>query len=303
MRELAFVTLDVFTEEIFGGNPLAVFPDTPALGEREMQAIAREFNLSETVFVRPADDPGHAARLRIFTPEAELPFAGHPTVGAAICLAEAGRFGAIADEARVIFEEGAGPVPVRFTRGRSGWTATLTSPRLPQRLGPGMARATLAAILGLREDAFAPGIDGGVYSAGVAFEIVPLKDEAALAAARFRPGAWSAAGSPPLLYLLTMADWRCGRDVRARMFAPGLGIAEDPATGAAAAALAGFLAEVQRPADGQAAWTVAQGIEMGRPSQIAVSADIAGAAIRAAHVGGTAVTVSRGVFLLPGAGG
>ena len=300
MPEIAFLTADVFTDRPFGGNPLAVFPDAAGLDDKTMQIVARELNLSETVFVLPPEQPGHTRRLRIFTPAMELPFAGHPTVGTAVLLAETG----VLDASDIVFGEGAGPVPVRIARTAAGTTATLTSPRPPILEAPAPDRAALARVLTLPPDALATVAEAGVYSAGTPFTIVPLRDEAALAAARVDIGAWGeclAGTASPHLFVVTMADWTAGRDVRARMFAPAMGIAEDPATGAAAAALARFLIDLQHPADGRADWIVVQGVEMGRRSTILVGADVVAGEAAAVRIGGTAVRMSQGTFRLPDA--
>lgn len=298
MPEIAFLTADVFTDRPFGGNPLAVFPDAGGLDGETMQLVARELNLSETVFVLPPERPGHARRLRIFTPAIELPFAGHPTIGTAVLLAEMGAL----DASDIVFGEGAGPVPVRIERTAGGTTATLTSPRVPVREAPAPDRAALARVLTLPPDALATAAEAGVYSAGVPFTIVPLRDEAALAAARVDVDAWGeclAGTASPHLFVVAMADWTSGRNVRARMFAPAMGIGEDPATGSAAAALARLLVDLQHPADGRVGWTVVQGIEMGRPSTIVVGADVRDGEVSAARIGGTAVRMSQGTFRLP----
>lgn len=295
-RRYRFVTADVFTEDLFGGNPLAVFPEANGLTDAEMQRIAREFNLSETTFVLPPQDPAHTCAMRIFTPGTELPFAGHPTVGTAIVLAEAGRLAPGASQ--MVIEEKVGPVPVTLSSGR----ATFSIPRLPVRSAAPCAAADLARVLGLPTDAIAGAMPPAVYNAGVPFCFVALRDAAALAAIRLDHAAWSAllAGTDaPHVFAYTLADWRNGDEARARMFAPAMGIAEDPATGGAAAAFAGLLADLQQPADGTRRWIIRQGEEMGRPSRIALEGDFAGGKLVAARVGGAAVIVSRGEFLLP----
>ncbi|HLZ65828.1 MAG TPA: PhzF family phenazine biosynthesis protein [Aliidongia sp.] len=301
MSQHAFITADVFTDRPFGGNPLAVFPEAdPALPA--MQRLAAELNLSETVFVLPPENPAHTRRLRIFTPAAELPFAGHPTVGTALILAETGRLGPIDRRLDIVFEEGAGPVPVTIERDAAGRLgATLTSPRVPARLPDPLDPALLARALGLTEAALEPDIAPAVYSAGVAFAILPVRP-AHLSAAAIDLALWRselAGTSAQHLYPVVLDDWAAGRTARVRMFAPAMGITEDPATGAAAAAFVGFLADRQRPADGATRWTLAQGAELGRPSRIDITADIADGRLVAARVGGTAVLMSRGTFDLP----
>ncbi|MDG4554380.1 MAG: PhzF family phenazine biosynthesis protein [Candidatus Competibacter sp.] len=295
----SFHTLDVFTRRRFGGNPLAVLPDARGLSAKRMQAIAREFNLSETVFVLPPDQPDrHACRLRIFTPLAELPFAGHPTVGAAWLLAAIGRIPLSDGVASVWFEEGVGPVRVRVEaeQGRPAFvrlTAAQAPARGPEPPGP----AFLAEILSLapeeiRQDDWMP----ESWSCGVPFVCVPLRDREALRRARPRLDRWESvlAGFwAPQVYLFAR-DRTDPASLHARMFAPALGVAEDPATGAAAVALAGYLASRSEHREGTLGWTVFQGEDMDRPSELRVEAELAAGRVAAAHVGGAAVSVSEG---------
>ncbi|GGF09903.1 phenazine biosynthesis protein PhzF [Aliidongia dinghuensis] len=302
MSEYGYLTADVFTDQPFGGNPLAMFPEAKGLAAETMQRLAAEFNLSETVFVLPPGDPAHTARLRIFTPAVELPFAGHPTVGTALILAETGRLGAIDRRRDIVLEEGAGPVPVTIERDAAGrLKATLTSPVVPSRRPESFDAAQFAAAVGLDEAALEPGVPGAIFNVGVSFAILPVRPER-LAAARLDLGLWRRhfADTPAQhFYLAALDDWALGRTARVRMFAPAMGVMEDPATGAAAAAFTGFLAAHQHPADGVARWILSQGAEIGRPSEIEISADIVGGTLKAARVGGTAVLMSRGSFDLP----
>ncbi|HYX91712.1 MAG TPA: PhzF family phenazine biosynthesis protein [Myxococcaceae bacterium] len=300
-----YVTADVFTDRPFGGNPLAVFPDARGLPEALMQQVARELNLSETVFVLPPERPEHSRRLRIFTPAAELPFAGHPTVGTAAVLADIGVLGTPTDgPIEIVLEEKVGPVAVRVERRAGAPTAAvLTAPRRPERGPLSIDRPQIAKVLGLpaaalAEAPWAP----AAYSAGVAFLFIPVRDAPALASATVDVGTWRDALAnswAPELYVLTMEDWQRGREIRARMFAPRMGNVEDPATGAAAAALPGFLASNQTLPDGRAQWTIRQGEEMGRASRIALEADIAAGRPTAVRVGGSSVMMSRGTLMLP----
>jgi len=298
-----YLLADVFTETIFGGNPLAVFPDGAGLDDDRMQRIARELNLSETVFVLPARDAGHAFRLRIFTPAAELPFAGHPTVGTAFLLANAGLIRLDGEETTVVFEEGVGPVSVliRSSEGRPTFTQ-LSAARMPEARELELSRADLAATLSLAEEDVATEPFGArAVSCGVPFAIVPLADRGALGRARLDMERWRrhlAESWSPQVYLVTTDTGGPGADLRARMFAPALGVPEDPATGAAATALAGLLA-IERPeADGSFAWTIEQGVEMGRPSVIRGEADKAGGRVVAVRVGGASVLVGEGALFL-----
>ena len=302
--ELRYHTLDVFTDRVFGGNPLAVFPDGRGVSGDRMQRIARELNLSETVFVLPPDDPAHTRRLRIFTPAAELPFAGHPTVGTAFLLAALGEVPLAGDETGIVFEEGVGPVPVRIqARGGRPVFTELTAARLPERGPPPPPRAELSELLGLAEDDLPE--DGWAaegWSCGVPFLFVALRGRAALARARVDPARWEAllAGWwAPHLYVLARDPELPGSHVRARMFAPAMGIAEDPATGGAASALAGYLAARSPEREGTLRWTVEQGFEMGRPSLLRVEADVRGGEVAAVRVGGASVLVAEGVMRLP----
>lgn len=281
--------LDVFTERPFGGNQLAVFTDGSGMGAETMQAVARELNLSETVFVLPAEEGGDF-RLRIFTPAMELPFAGHPTVGAALVLAEA------TDLSNLALEEAAGRVDVRIDRREGRRFATLTAPRLSERLPIEIESEAVAASLGAAPGALAP-IPAAAYSAGVPFLFAPLAGAEALAAAAVDLPVWRthiADSRAPHIAALWMQDWRNGGEVHLRMFAPAMGITEDPATGAAAAALAGLLVDLQQPQDGTTHWLVRQGEAMGRPSRIYLEADVENGRAAAIRVGGTAVMMGRG---------
>lgn len=302
--EAVYHTLDVFTDRVFGGNPLAVFPDARGIAPERMQRIARELNLSETVFVLPPEDARHTRRLRIFTPAAELPFAGHPTVGTAFLLASLGQVPLEGDETAIVFEEGVGPVPVRiFARGGEPVSAQLTAAKLPEHGPPPPPRAEVAAVLGLAEDDLLDGewAPGGV-SCGVPFLYVPVRDRAALARARVDLARWEATLAgwwAPHLFVFSRDPELPGSDVRARMFAPAMGIAEDPATGAASATLAGYLAARSPQREGTLRWTVEQGWEMGRPSILRVEADVRGGEVTAVRVGGEAVRVAEGRMRIP----
>ena len=304
MQALEFHTLDVFTETVFGGNQLAVFPDAPELPTAVMQAIAREFNLSETVFVRPTETAGAWRKVRIFTPGAELPFAGHPTIGTAQLLVELGLAPAPdADGATTFaFEEGVGLVPVEVTRPASGgFFSWLTAARQPESRGPAPARAILASVLGLApDDILEDERDASAaWSAGVPYLCVPVRDRAALARVNVDAARWRTALADfwsKEIFAFCHEPEGTAANVRARMFAPGLGIVEDPATGSAAAAFAGYLWQRQ---GGPGKWIIAQGLEMGRPSTLHVEAAGAGGQLRTVRVGGSAVRVSQGTLQLP----
>ncbi len=265
-----FVIADVFSATPFGGNQLAVFPDAQGLSSRAMQALAREFNFAETTFVLPPEDVRHAARVRIFTPKAELPFAGHPTVGTAAVLAHLGR-GAPSQGAAIVLEEGIGPVAVEVKQDGANLFArfALEQPIECPRLAP--CRAHLAAALSLPEDAI---VETWFAGLGVRFAFVRLTDDKAVDRAALDRGAWAryvASAWASNLYMLAGETAPGGR-LYVRMFAPALGIDEDPATGSGAAILAGCLAE-RATRDGVHTWRIAQGIAMGRPSAIEAQAE------------------------------
>jgi trans-2,3-dihydro-3-hydroxyanthranilate isomerase len=292
-----FYTLDVFTGQLLAGNPLAVVLDAQGLDDQRMQAIALEFNLSETVFVAEPAHPGNRASLRIFTPGREVPFAGHPTVGTAVLLGlldRQGRPGPV----EFALEEKIGLVPCRIEvlapeHGR----ATFTLPRLPEHIGALPDNATLARGLGLEEADIGFGAhEPAIYSAGNPFRFVPLRSRDAVTRARPQGEAFARAfdvGTDGF----TNAFVYCAEPIdpahafHARMFAPAVGVPEDPATGSAAAAFAGVFMDFEKPAH---SFVVEQGDAMGRPSRITVSLDVAGGQLRQARIGGEAVIVSEG---------
>jgi trans-2,3-dihydro-3-hydroxyanthranilate isomerase len=289
-----FVTCDVFTARRFGGNQLAVLPEAQGLSTAQMQAIAAEFNYSETTFVLPPDDPAHLARVRIFTPRAELPFAGHPTVGTALVLAWLGRTPA---DGAFVLEEGAGPVPVRLamTAGAPA-SAEFAAPAAPEH-GPALAAAPLAAALGLAAGEVLAG--GGLpcmASCGTPFLLAELASLNALGRARLGPAPDLLEATATGLFLFTRETGEAEVDMRARMFAPAHGIPEDPATGSAAAALAGFLAGRPGLAEGWHGWRIAQGVEMGRPSLILARGRREGGRVAEVRIGGQAVPVMEGTI-------
>jgi trans-2,3-dihydro-3-hydroxyanthranilate isomerase len=297
-----FATLDVFTDTPLAGNPLAVVLDAEGLGDARMQAIAREFNLSETVFVRPSDDPRQRAGLRIFTPGRELPFAGHPTVGTAVLLALIDRDhepGAVAFG----LKEQIGIVPCAVeVEGEGRGYARFRLPRLPALWGEGRDPARCAWALGL--DPLEIGFERHVpsrHSAGVAFDLIPVASLDALARSNPRLDVFArvfADSDHPAAYVYTRHPGPGPRRFRARMFGPGLGVAEDPATGAAAAAFAGALMQCEPLGEGVHDVLIEQGVEMGRPSEIALNLVIRNGALVSAEIGGDAVVVSRGELLL-----
>jgi trans-2,3-dihydro-3-hydroxyanthranilate isomerase len=290
-----FVTLDVFTDARFAGNPLAVVLESEGLETAAMQAVAREFNHPETVFVLPPADPSHRARLRIFTPARELPFAGHPTVGTAVLL---GRIDGGSAARELVVEEGIGPIhcrvePLDGGRGR----ATFTLPQLPSEAGAPPADAKIAAALGVSPSDLGSGrMRPSLWSAGMAITFVPVGRLAAVRDCRPEAGKLTATFGTGPVYLFCAEAVAPGHAFHARMFAPALGVPEDPATGAAAAALTGLIAAQAGLADGEHAMTIEQGYEMGRPSLIHVTLTMRNGKLAAASVGGDAVVVTEGVI-------
>ncbi len=302
-----YYTADVFTDRVFGGNPLAVFPDGRGLSGAQMQRAAREMNLSETVFVLPPDDPAHSRRLRIFTPAVEMPFAGHPTIGTGYVLAAVGEIAVEEDYTHLVFEEGVGPVPVTIHEdGRKPTLVQLSAPVMPEFSAATAGRPEVAAALSLAPGDLAGGADDiEAVSCGVPFLYVPVRDRAALARARIDAGAWQRALAEswaPSVFVFCRDPELPGSDLRARMFAPALGVAEDPATGAAATALAGYLCARESAESGTFRWIVEQGFEMGRPSIIEVEAAKDEGAVSAIRVGGRSVLVCAGEMEIPDAG-
>jgi len=284
----AYRIVDVFTERAFAGNQLAVVLDAEGLEPDRMQVIAREFNFSETTFVTPSTAAGCDWRVRIFTPNAELPMAGHPTIGTAVTLAALGR---VAE--RTVLELGVGPTPVRV---RPGWAEMDQRPPAfgPEHPGP----AALAEALSIGADDLAgPELPPQSVSTGLPHLMVPVRSLAAMR--RLRPrldlleAAMAAFPEQALSGLRRQAE-RPGSDAQCRMFAPHLGTPEDPATGSAAGPLACYLATRVVAGDGAVAFRFEQGLEMGRESLLEASVDRAAGAITAVRVGGAARIVAEG---------
>ena len=299
-RRFTFHTADVFTAVPLTGNAVAVFPEAKGLTPDEMQAIAREIGLSETVFLFPPGDPRHTRKVRIFTPRVELPFAGHPTLGAAHVLVATGHSPGAAESLTLTFEEGVGLVRVRV-RLRDGVPVftQLEAARLPEPGPPPPDLATAARLLSVDPgDLAAPPHHAETWSTGVPYLFVEVRGRAALKRARLDPSVWVrhvADSGAPHVYVFTLEAAE-GHDVQARMFAPAMGIDEDPGTGAAVSALAGLLGRRDPNAKGSLRWIVRQGIEMGRPSTLHVEADTVDGRLTAVRVGGETVLVSEGTL-------
>jgi len=297
---LQFHTLDVFTDTRFGGNPLAVVLEADALDTDSMQTIAREFNLSETVFVLKPENPAHTARIRIFTPAVEVPFAGHPTVGTAALLAEL-RTPAGEGEAIVVLEEKIGPVRagVRLRQGAPA-LAEFDAPRLPEEEGTPPDTERLAGALGLIPSEI--GFENHRptrFTAGNAFVFVPVSTLEAMAKVRVSATHWRTAFAEQGAvgaFLYTRQVVHTTSAFHARMFAPDHGVAEDPATGSAAAAFAGVVERFDAPTDGTHRRVIEQSFEMGRPSLITLSLTVHGGRLAGVRIGGHAVRVSQGTI-------
>ncbi|TVQ45654.1 MAG: PhzF family phenazine biosynthesis protein [Gloeocapsa sp. DLM2.Bin57] len=289
-RTYNYYTIDVFTQQIFGGNPLAVFPDAQGLTTSQMQQIAREFNLSETVFVLPPEKPIHTHRLRIFTPFAELPFAGHPTLGTAYLLSR------IKPTSSLVFEEGVGTIRVKI-EPETGYTE-LTSTTTPEYQKTLPETRDLAQILNINP---ADILDIAAVSCGLPFLFIHLTNLEVIGQVKLNLPLWEQILScywSPHLYLFTRETVAKEADIHARMFAPALGISEDPATGSGATALAAYLVKDNLHSSGTLEWIIEQGLEMGRPSLLKASADCQDSQLYSIRVGGNSVLVSEGRIFL-----
>ena len=291
MRAYDFETLDVFTSDKFTGNQLAVLMDAQGLSTAEMQTITREFNLSETTFVLPPEDPENTARVRIFTLGYEMPFAGHPTVGTAIAIARARNL-----EGEIRLELNTGIFPVRIDFSGAAAYAEFQNPNLPKEGSAAPSADALEAALNLPTGAVDRGDHGPrVIDAGVEYIYVraPLD---AVRAACINGAAFSALALKETVGVYLYAEGGEADDAayHARMFAPDAGIPEDPATGSAAAAFPGQIALSEMLSDGFHRWIIEQGFEMGRPSRIHASVETEGGAVKSVRIGGNAVPVQKG---------
>lgn len=294
---VGYFICDVFTNERFGGNPLAVIPNAADLSGEQMQKIAREFNFSESTFVLPAES-GHTRRVRIFTPSSEIPFAGHPNVGTAFVLATIGEIAGGSDgEALATFEEDAGLVEVTITSvGGSVLNCELKAPQLPQ-VGQLVDPELAARAVGLRaDDVVSTTHAPQVASVGLPFVMLEVTDVAALGRCQSDTSAMrelASLGLPPDVHVYAQSP-DSSVDLQARMFAPLDGVPEDPATGSANCALVGLLSHCHPQADAELSWTIAQGIEMGRPSQLMARTRKSAGQVTETRIGGASVMFANG---------
>jgi trans-2,3-dihydro-3-hydroxyanthranilate isomerase len=295
--KLPFATLDVFTDRRFAGNPLGVVFDADAVSGDTMQAIAREFGHPETVFVLKPETAASTARLRIFTPGTEIPFAGHPTVGTALVLALKGR----GNNGKVLLEEKIGLLDCTVTpAGPDRGAARFLLPALPQRSGTPASNTAIAAALGLAADDI--GFDTlapSRWSVGNTFTFVPVRTIDAVRRCRINDAKWDDAfelGGRSFAFVFCRETLDPKHQFHARMFAPRAGVPEDPATGSAAAAFAGLCADKLALVDGEHRFLIEQGYEMGRPSLIELQLTMRSGTLAAASIGGPAIVVTEGTI-------
>ena len=289
-----FTTVDVFTDRRFGGNPLAVVSDAEGLSAEQMQSIAAEFNLAETTFVLPPKGPEHTAHVRIFTPKAELPFAGHPNVGTAYVLAQAGNTGD-----RMVFEEKAGLVPIDLMREQGKVVGARLAAPQKFAIGEELAAGLVAEMCGLAVDQIETANHRPlIASCGIPLVFVELTSRAALAQAAVKTDvlARHLPMERAIGVHLYVAAAEHGVDIQSRMFAPLFGVPEDPATGGANVALIGLLAHLRPEPDLSLSKTIGQGFDMGRPSILKASAEKKAGAVTETYIGGQCVPMLRGTI-------
>lgn len=293
---------DVFSDTQLAGNQLAIVMDGEGLDKTAMQAVAREFNLSETVFVFPPRDARHRARLRIFTPQEELPFAGHPTIGTTVALAHAD---GTQSAGIFVLEEEVGPVRCAVRAQGDASYGEFDLPKLPEALPLPASAESIGAALGLGPHEI--GFENhkvSFWTAGVPYVCVPVANLDVASKISLDTKAWMEA-------VPQRSDWPfaapyvyCRETVRhdnafhVRMIVPGAPSFEDPATGSAAAAFAGAIMRFDQPGDGISRLWIEQGLEMGRPSRILLELEVAGAALASARIGGHAVKVAQGTLFV-----
>ncbi len=297
----SFYTVDVFTDTMFGGNQLAVFPNAEGLSSEIMQKIAAEFNFSETVFMVASPVTNATKKLRIFTPTQELPFAGHPTLGAAYILGIVDDSINKNNDINIIFEERVGLVPMKIKfKNKQPIYTELTSPQLPEFSDETPSIEELATILSLEiEDFRQDKYSSQAVSCGLPFLFVPLHNREALKRIKLNSDRWQQIlgnAWASSLYVFCFEPENEGSNIRARMFAPGLGVTEDPATGSAATAFGGYLGIRETAKNGNFHWRIEQGFEMGRPSFLEVKTEKIAGKINSICVGGSSVLVTKGTM-------
>lgn len=302
MRVVDYLIYDVFTDRALSGNPLAVVLNADGLSDASMQAIAREFNLSETIFFFAAVNPQHSANVRIFMPIGELPFAGHPTIGGSIAFAAHNK---LKDNTLVVLEEGVGPVQCMVSATSHGGHSSFVVPRLSQVQAFNEPIEKVSAALGLEvADIGFDRHEVSGWSAGVPYVMVPVKDISVLTRLALNAQDWlnldvKREGKIAAAYIYAPDPSHSGKTFRARMFAPWDGMPEDPATGSAVAAFSGAVWKFENLHTGTHEFIVRQGVEMGRPSRISLRVDGAGGSLISATISGEAVKIAEGKLFLP----
>ncbi|NNL87994.1 MAG: PhzF family phenazine biosynthesis protein [Marinicaulis sp.] len=291
MKTFEFETYDVFTDQRFAGNQLAVVMNADGLSTEDMQMITREFNLAESAFILPPENVENTARVRIFTPAYEMPFAGHPTVGTAIAIARARNLSGL-----LKLELNAGLFPVTVDLSGDAAFAEFQNPNLPSETGAAPPADRLEAALSLPAGSIEIGDHKPrLVGAGVDFVYANAPFDA-VRQARVNSAAFEALGITEPVGVLLYAKGVDAPDIdfHVRMFAPEAGVVEDAATGSAAAALPGQIVLCEDLKDGEHIWKIKQGVEMGRPSLINARVQIKNGAVISVHIGGCAVLVQKG---------
>lgn len=294
-----FAIMDVFTDTATTGNQLGVVYDSDGLSTPEMQKIAREFNFSETIFLEPSSLEGCDSKVRIFTPANELPFAGHPTVGAAIAVAEVNGL-SDGESTNLTLEENVGPVQCRIKFEGGKRYAEFDLPVIAQETE--VSGETSSAAAGLSLDLTEIGMDNHTHSsfhAGLPYDLVPVKDLKTIGRANPNMQHWHAGfgtHSHNSAFVYCRETVEPENDFHARMFAPDAGIPEDPATGSAVASFAGAIAKFENLSDGTHSFRIEQGVEMGRASLITLSLEMNDGVIQSGSIGGNAVVFATGIL-------
>lgn len=303
MPKLPYHHVDVFTDRLFGGNQLAVFPDGRGLSTELMQQIAQEMNFSETAFVFPPQATQNHFKLRIFTPAAEIPMAGHPTIGTAFVLQHIGMVTLHESQQSIRFEEGVGPITVTYQQVPDKSPLITMQQPLPVFGAIFEDKATLAALLSIEPSQLHPDYPAQVVSSGVPFLYIVVKDLEVIHKVRLRQEVWEQhfqhGANPHIFVLMPKSRELNSNTVRSRMFGPAFGIAEDPATGSASGPLGAYLVNYGIVAAAETVKIVSeQGFEMGRPSLIHITLTMEGKRLQQVEVGGYSVYVSEGILHL-----